>query len=81
MMLMYRPSDDCFVILDGHDDRDNAIGATNASDLLARKTLDADAAKVGLLRFLDFKDWQTKVCGRVLWSGSIESAMATAPRL
>lgn len=76
--LHYRPADDCLVVLNA----DGTIAAaTNASDLLARKTQDPEAAKVGLLRFLDFKDWQAKVAGRILWPGSVESAMSTAPRI
>jgi len=77
MRLCYRPADDSFVIL---DEAGREMAATNASDMLARKTKDEAAARVGLLRFLDFKDWQAKVCGKVLWPGSAESAMTGAPR-
>ena len=76
--LYYRPADDAFVIADADG---GEMAATNASDLLARKTRDEDAARVGLLRFLDFKDWQAKVAGKVLWPGSAEEAMTRAPRL
>jgi hypothetical protein len=78
MRLCYRSADDAFVIL---DDAGTPIAETSASDMLARKTRDPEAAKVGILRFLDFKDWQTKSCGKVLWSSGAEDAMARAERL
>ena len=75
--LFYRPDDDAFVIQDG----DTVIAATNASDVLARQTLDPAAAAIGMRRFLTFQEWQAKVAGTVLWAGSVEDAMARAARL
>lgn len=74
--LCYRADDDTFVIMDG----DTVLGSTNASDMLARQTLDPKAAAHGLRRFLTFADWQVNVAGTVLWKGTAEDAMAQAPR-
>jgi hypothetical protein len=77
IQLSYRPSDDCFVIHEG----EHVIVATNASDMLARKTRDEAAAAVGLLRFVTFTDWQAKNVGCTLWMGTAEDALERAPRI
>lgn len=77
MILFYRSADDSFVIMDG----DVVKAETNATEMCGRKTLDPDAAKIGLRRFLTFPDWQSKAAGTVLWKGTAEDAMANAPAL
>lgn len=78
MVLHYRPADDMFVIL-GPDGA--AIAETNATTMVARQTRDEAAAGLGVLRFLDWRDWQVKACGTVLSTVTAETAMASAPRL
>lgn len=74
--LFYRPADDAFVVRQGTADT-----AINAAQMLQRKVLCARMLKVGVQRFISWKEWQCEVAGRVLFHGSPEQAMAELPRL